>query len=433
MNNALNQYQDACDNLTDDPRSLLTVLLARDHVEEVWQATTDPRTLEHAERLLLLDDQLTDHLKQLPVETHEQLSLWRYSFQPSDRAWWWGSQPFEPEVDSTTSRWEWLLVVSAPYLWLPNGIIWAIVISLTLDITGRLFHGGPDFLSVFGAVLVAALLADSPLAEFVWEQLKGAFGEVPSLKQRTYFMLMSVGTILILVLGSIRSWGLPYLAVQCNNWGFEAQDAGQLTDAQYYLKWAVTLDPTHPVPYLNLANLYHEIARPTEAETWYQQSIERQPDSVSAYRGLGALYNQQEQYQAAETTLLAGLARHDSDSMTLVTQDQTATVEQYLMLSHLGQAYFGQEQYASAQLVLEEALTLEEPIKSFEQQAGPDIQYRLAEPHYYLAQIYEQQQQYQAAYDQWGDCLRLLEEGWSTHEWRVQAKERRAVLREMLQ
>ena len=59
-----------------------------------------------------------------------------------------------------------------------------------------------------------------------------------------------------------------------------------------------------------------------------------------------------------------------------------------------------------------------------------EAQYRLALPHYYLAQIYEQLARTTEAYQQWEDCLRLLERGWAHQEWRATVLERMDRLEE---
>ncbi len=55
---------------------------------------------------------------------------------------------------------------------------------------------------------------------------------------------------------------------------------------------------------------------------------------------------------------------------------------------------------------------MEEQLDIFEKAAQPRAQYRLALPHYYLAQLYEQAGDTQSALAHWDDSLRLLTCSW---------------------
>lgn len=131
----------------------------------------------------------------------------------------------------------------------------------------------------------------------------------------------------------------------------------------------------------------------------------------AAYSGLGHLHNSQGEFAQAEKVLLAGLActynAHDT---------ALETVTRYQLLADLGWSYFAQERLDRAQETLEAAIALEGELKVLGEQRGAE--YRLALPHYYLAQVYEQSGRPQDAIRQWEDSLRYLDqENWADRDW----------------
>ena len=113
------------------------------------------------------------------------------------------------------------------------------------------------------------------------------------------------------------------------------------------------------------------------------------------------------------------------------TGEKENVVARYELLADLGWSYFAQEQHGLAQKALEEAIDLEAQLERFEDEGG--ARYRLALPHYYLAQIYEQLDRPADAYRQWEDCLRLLERGLAHQEWHTTTLERIEKLEEKVQ
>jgi hypothetical protein len=84
-------------------------------------------------------------------------------------------------------------------------------------------------------------------------------------------------------------------------------------------------------------------------------------------------------------------------------------VTKYSLLSNLGWSYFGEGKLELAKETLLEALKLEPELKTLGDAQG--VEYRLVIPHFYLAQIYEEEGDVPNAKQQWEDCLRFLDAG----------------------
>ena len=205
-------------------------------------------------------------------------------------------------------------------------------------------------------------------------------------------------------------WIVPQLAVYYNNHGHTNLRVGNLTAAQQAFRRAAALDPERVVPYHNLADVYQRIGRFDEAIVWYQKAIERDLNFAPTYSSLGHLYNTQGKYSQAERVLLAGL-----DYVEQVVDSNLKILTRYQLLADLGWSYLAQERFTLAQIALESALALESDIKAWGDKQG--IEYRMALPHYTLAQVYERLELPQEARQQWEESLRFLDpENWADRE-----------------
>jgi len=408
---ALEDYRQTLDALTDDPHTLLPVLLARDQTEAAL-GETRPLPVDSARQLVDLDGQLRQSVTEPALES---LPDWRRTFHLPDTHWWWFLDQKTEEREQKNDL-PWALL---------TGTLLLLTATLTTEILKRLWDGAPDFVSIFGTLLTLTLTA-SPLVKRGQELAQWFFERISWLKPRFRAEAMaSIATLAFVIVLLVRLL-LPQLAIIYNNQGFAALQAGNLTKAQQKLQRAAALNPDLVVPYYNLADVYQSINRPDEAQTWYQKAIERDLDFAPAYRGLGHLHNAQGEFEQAESVLLAGLTYLGDEA-----EDKEKVVARYELLADLGWSHFAQEQYELAQQALEEAIDLETQLERFEDEDG--AQYRLALPHYYLAQIYEQLDRPADAYQQWEDCLRLLERDWAHQEWRAMALERIETLKEKVQ
>ena len=408
---ALEDYRQTLDALGDNSQTLLPVLLARDQAEAAL-GETKPLPVDSARQLVGLDGQLRQRVAEPALES---LPDWRRTFHPPDTHWWWLLDQ-ETEEREKKNDLPWVLL---------TGTLLLLTATLTAEILKRLWDGAPDFVSIFGTLLTLTLTA-SPLVKRGQELAQWFFERISWLKPRFRAEAMASIAALAFVIVLLARLLLPQLAIVYNNQGFAALQAGNLTKAQQKFQRAVALNPDIVVPYYNLADVYQRINRPDEAQAWYQKAIERDLDFAPAYRGLGHLHNTQGEFEQAESVLLAGLTYLGGE-----TGEKEDVVARYELLADLGWSYFAQEQHQLAQKALEEAIDLEAQIERFEDEEG--AQYRLALPHYYLAQIYEQLDRPADAYQQWEDCLRLLERDWAHQEWRATALERIETLKEKVQ
>jgi Tfp pilus assembly protein PilF len=378
---AMGKYQQALDALSDDFPTLLPVLLARDSVEAVRQKALSP-PVDHAQRLIALDRQLTKQVEHLALK---DLAVWRQTFAPSQGHWWWfldqGLAEREEEKDLI-----WVLL---------TGTLTMVTLALATDIVRRLWDGAPDTLSVLGT-LVTLVLTGSPLIKRGRELVQAFLNKIPRLKPRFQAEVMTAMAFVALALVVVGRFVLmPQLARQYNNWGYDAVHAGNLNAAEGHFRRAVALDADLSVGYYHLANVYEEIAQPDEAIAWYQKAIEHDLGLGAAYNNLGRLYILQGNAERAVQILYAGLSNTGSET-------ELEIVTTYRLLSNLGWAYHVLDQPVQAREVLEEAIALENQL---------DVAYRSAAPHYYLAWAYESLDQPDKAIVQLEDSLRYLEKG----------------------
>lgn len=400
---ALDDYHQALDALGDDPQTLLPVLLARDCVEAAWQQTQPPPAGQ-VQQFIALDKRLRKRTARFPLD---DLPTWRQTISPPASAWWWF-------LDQQIAAWEkkkdlfWILL---------TGTLILITASLATDVLTRFWDGAPDTISVFGSLLTLTLTG-SPLFKRGRELIERVIHSIPWIKPKYRAETLAALTFLAFLVVLLVRLSLMPLATLYNNWGDTARQTGDLATARRSFQRAVALDRDHAVAAYNLAQVYARTNRLDQAQTWYQHAIERDVNFVPSYHGLGHLYNQQAQYAEAEPALLTGLTIVGE-----VPTEKEPVIARYELLSNLGWAYFAQDNVELARRALEEADALETPqIEDFEDAETPPAQYRLALPHYYLAQIYEQSDQPQLALEQWKKCLRFLEPGWAQQDWRIKAQ-----------
>jgi tetratricopeptide (TPR) repeat protein len=406
---ALDEYRQALDMLNDDAQTLLAILLTRDRVAVALQETKS-RSIEQVQHALELDlqlDQQTDH------RDLSDLSAWRQTLQPPETAWWWfldqrsKAQKKEAETKEKENDLPWILL---------TGTFLLLTGTLAIEIIRRLWAGAPDTISIFGTLLVV-LLASSPLFKRGQELAEWMLERVPRLKPRYRAEAMVGMAGLALGVVIIVWFTLPGLARLYNNRGVNALLAGDLTAARREFERVVALDPEQVVAYQNMADVYARIGRPAEAITWYQKAVERDLSFGPAYDGQSHVLDEQGDFQAAERIALAGLRPENEAS-----QPDVALVSRYGLLSNLGRAYFEQERYERAQEALEAAVALEDELARLSQGGG---ELRRAQPHYYLARLYERQADPEAAQIEWEETLRYLkEDNWADREWLAEVREK---------
>jgi tetratricopeptide (TPR) repeat protein len=413
LDHSLEQYESAL-NAFQNVKSLLTAekvlstLRARDRVQSLLKDKTQDSP-ESLIRLIELDKQLifqAPHIVQVA-----KLADWRTSLAPPENAWWWFLDKQTTEGQKRSNN---LLNFLA-------GVLIALSILLALEIVQRFWSDAPDIISIWGTLL-ALSISVSPFATQGREVPQWLLERLPfiKLKYHAEIMVIMSGLALLVLLGS-KLWLLPGpLTTYYNNAGMIARTIGNLGQAQQMFQRASSLNPERVVPFYNLAEAYRNVGLDDKAVEWYQKAIERDASFTIAYSGLGELYNQHGNYQAAEQILLAGLTTRPSKLDELLQK-----VSHYTLISNLGWSYWGQQKISLAQTTFEAALELEVELKSLGIQNGTE--YRLTTPHFFLAQIYEQSGDAVRAQQQWEEALRFLDQS----DWRQQ--ERYQIVKQHLQ
>jgi tetratricopeptide (TPR) repeat protein len=397
----LYEYLDNCDKtlalLDKTPETYLAVLLSRDRLEtEIRKRqSVQPQSVQ---KILELDNRLRESLRNPPSSA---LTAWRKVMHPPTSAWWWYLDQHTVEQQQSDLMWNLL-----------TGTFMVLAAFLATEIIKRLWENSPDVVSVWGTMLIL-LLSASPFAEQGQSIVKLLLNNISSIKTDRRSKIMAAAAVMVFVVLLItRLWILPEpLATYYNNAGAEAWAAGDINLAAQRFQRSAILNPNRVVPYNNLARAYQNSGLMDQAVIWYQKAVEQNAKSAQSYLGLGEIYNQQGKYADAEEVLLTGLSdRLQGDD------EVTRKVTQYELLANLGQSYWGQNKQNMAQMALEAALALEPELKMLGEEMGKE--YRLALPHLYLAQIYENAGNTALARQQWEDSLRFLDQA----DWRQQER-----------
>jgi tetratricopeptide (TPR) repeat protein len=409
LSTAIDQYEKALES-TSDSTHILQCLLARDAVAAALQQTREPSP-EQTQRLAALDTSLRQEVATVNPDT---IHDWCQALNRPDSAWWWFP---DRQAEEREKRQDLLWVL------LSSTLMGAATV-LALELIKRFWDGAPDIISIAGTILIV-LLTTSPLTKQGRDVARWLQGRVFRLRPQgraTAMMSMSLIALMLMV----GAWLLlPWVARQYNNAGLEKLRAGSLAAAQRHFQRAIALSPDLVVPYYNLGDGYEQIGLYDDAASWYKKAIERDRDFIPAYRGLGHVYNLQGAFEKAEPILLAGLSL--TPSTTDSELDKVVALSHYAVLADLGWTYYAQKRFERAQDVLEEAIRLEAEIKTLGEREGTE--YRIALPHYYLAQIYEQLGLAEKAKQQWNDTLRLVgSDNWADREWVATAQQRLQTL-----
>jgi serine/threonine protein kinase/tetratricopeptide (TPR) repeat protein len=159
--------------------------------------------------------------------------------------------------------------------------------------------------------------------------------------------------------------------------GLIADGSGQYREAITEYQQALELEPGSETAFLGLALAYEHQGAITEAEQTYQRAIESHPNSPYTYNSLGTFYLRREQYAKAvqmfqKVIALApeGHAAYVNLGATYVNMDRNADAIEPLKKSiairptvaayvNLGAAYFGLNRFADEAAAYEEAIKLD--------------------------------------------------------------------------
>ncbi|MBK7408417.1 MAG: tetratricopeptide repeat protein [Saprospirales bacterium] len=122
--------------------------------------------------------------------------------------------------------------------------------------------------------------------------------------------------------------------VVMNNWGAYYYSLGNYLEAEKYFRKAIELDPSYPIAYNALANVFRHTDRNDEAIAYYHKAIQLDPTQGYVYNNLGICYSKNKQYdKSAEQYEKA------------IEIDPTAIRSYY----NLGRSYYFMEKYDLAE------------------------------------------------------------------------------------
>lgn len=377
---------------------IIVSLKARDNLQkEILKLEQDD--FDALSRIVELDDTLKRQSTRILQVVN--LEKWRGSLLPIPSAWWWF---LDVQEQNQRKRHDLMFYLAA-------GLFLALALPLAVEIIRRFMVGMPDAISIWGTLLTV-LLTTGPFLNNGNEAVQDLLNRLPFTRpERQAEIMLIFSTLILIILLTARLWLLPGpLATYYNNMGVAEQSSENLSLAQQAFQRAAALNPDRVVPYYNLAQAYQNAGLNTMAVEMYQDAIVHNSNFTPAYYGLGELFNQQESYVSAERVLLAGLNVHPDNPNATVEK-----VARYKLLTNLGWSYWAQNKIDLAKTTLESAIAAEAELQVLGNQN--QTEFRLAMPHFFLAQIYEGAGDMNKAQQQWEDSLRFLDQNdWTQKE-----------------
>ncbi len=352
---------------------VLEVLIARHSVQTV----IDKNNLSSSKKLFATINRLDQRLKKQVDAINQlgKLSYWRDQLNPPENFWWWF-------LDSSKTPW-W-----DRYDWLWSGLsatCLAASLSLMIDISSRFLSGGPDPFGTFAVIsqtLLALLTGGSTLTKTGQEALKTLMENFRIPKIFWHEAGFSASLLLLLGLGIFHQTLLPKIADKYNSLGEKDYAAGKLSSAENKYNRALKLYPDHAKAHYNLGVFYESLQDSDRAGSSYQIAVKG--GYYQAATNLSRLYilkgdENKDNYSKAISWL--------SISLPLAQNDPEI---KYTMLTNLGWARLGQQDYVKAENHLKDAISL---------------QNNRAPAYCLLAQVLEKENKEPSAEEQWGKCI----------------------------
>jgi Flp pilus assembly protein TadD len=318
---------------------LLRCLVARDRIARDIRAgrLVDLRLLETVAHA---DDQLRALAPRLAVAP--QLGDLRASLNPSPEAWWW-----YPEIPQPAGTGKLLHAL------VPAGIVIlnAATLALLLDISGRFFYEGIDFIGAL-TIIIPAVLALAATDGSLRKALSQAIDRLLPTNasgaeiSRHRLILALIG----LFLAAVFWFSLPAFSRKYNEWGSQHAAHGELAAARQDLERAVRLDPTNWIAHYNLGSVRERLLVWDDAIKSYRIAVEA--GYLPAINNLAHLYLVRQDYVEATRVLVPTQP---------MLQRADASIEpwiRYTLLKNLGWARLGLNRYAEALGVLQQAVSL---------------------------------------------------------------------------
>lgn len=384
-------------------KDILTVLVARDHVQSAYIAhIKTPNGPPPSGITLAHLSQLDQDLQKLTTTSFAttQLANWRSSFALDDNVWWWSWLNPKPEQ---TDRFQWL--------W-QAGTVTSLTVSLGLvgDTVPRFLKGTPDSLgavSVSVQSILTLLVAGGTLTKAGQVALQ-RFLKTLNCPEKNWPAL-GTGSALVLMMSlfGLRH-ALPQIATA---WytkpGIQSFSKGDWGTAEAQFKRSLKLNADDFQAHFQLGKLYEELQLNSKARTHYLLAM--QGGIPPATNNLARLNILEEKYPAAISLLLKALSSEQTHPL--------APEAEHAVLKNLGWARLKQKNYIDAEARLSEAVSLEVETKLSSE--------AIADTHCLLAQVTEAQGDKKAALPFWRICNTNVNPTIPEHdEWGMMARER---------
>lgn len=350
---------DAIENALKQPNSsppsseqFLELLIARQAIQ-VELINTPPTTKKSLlKKINQLDDRLRKQIDSIQRST--QLANWRSNLNPPLEAWSW-------------------FLESLPKRWWDYDTIWSFFslvlltfsLSLLVDISSRLWGGGPDAIDAVGTAsiivqsLIALLAGGAALSKL------GLGGLVKPIEQFLSYLRIpkrlwheiSLGLSILLFAFLFISHRhlLPILSIKHNQSGENDYAKGQLLSAEYKYNRALKLNPNNGKAHYNLGRLYEAVQDFEPASKEYQ--LAAKGGYYKAFNHLAHLYSSDGNYSdgnysKAVAWLLKGLEKNNNGE-----EDKKI---QYSLINKLATLHIRDKKYFEASIWLEKSLKLTE-------------------------------------------------------------------------
>jgi len=367
------------------PEQILAVLNARDVVQAVWNQST-PISTNTQQKLLKLDHLLRKQAHRITQTKGVNLSQYRSSFSPSEKAWWWR---LETEVPPHFwDRWDWLWRGFTVAGWTAN-------LGLLIDIVPRFIGAGtglPGTIAVAFPSLITLLQARSELTKTGKEGFNRLLKQLGIPQHFHEEARFGSTAMLFLLLVALRA-NFPAFSDMYNKKGFEKYQQGQFAGAESIYQQALALNPDNFKAHYNLAVLYEDLQEFDKAKTQYQFAVKG--NFIKAQNNQARLHIIEGKPDLAIPLLLSGFNN-------FANQDNPSIAITYSLYKNLGWAFSKQEQTQLAEKFLKTAIQIGNSPEGIEK-----IKSR-GSAHCLLAQLFQGQPQKQTeAVEQWQKCCQL--------------------------
>ncbi|NEO52824.1 MAG: tetratricopeptide repeat protein [Okeania sp. SIO3B5] len=385
LETAVNTYKQVLQELKASqppkPEQVLAVLNARDVVQTAWNQSTSI-SANSQQQLLQLDNLLREQAHRITQTKGVNLSQYRSSFSPPEKAWWWRLETEVPPHFWDRLDWLWRGLTVAG---------WTANLGLLMDIVPRFIGAGTGLLGTIAVAfpsLIALLQAKSELTQTGKEGFNRLLKRLRIPEHFHEEARLGSTTMLLLLLVALRA-NFPAFSDFYNRKGLEKYQKGEFAGAESAYQQALAIDPDNFKANYNLGVLYEDLQQFDKAKTQYQLAVKA--NFIKAQNNQARLHILEGKPDLAIPLLWSGLGN-------LGNEDNPSLRVTYSLYKNLGWAFWKEEATEQAEEFLRLAIQIGE---------SENIQNR-GSAHCLLAQLLEGQQEKQAeAVEQWQQCCKF--------------------------